>query len=149
MSQKPFRIEPCIEGAKKTAGGHLYIGRAGYILHSASSCLSGYDCDAVKSTCIAAGLPVIDSRNVAMEQAANLAVRGPMIAVDKAPDPPPWNAFSYAPLGVVAAAYRKAEAEIFNIAESDFDETAFPDLPNGPLKSVIEGWHDYVLNSEF
>jgi hypothetical protein len=142
MSQEPFRIEPYIEGAKKTPGGHLYIGRAGYSLHSASSCLSGYDCDAVKSACIAAGLPVIDTRDILFNRAANLSVRGPMIAVDKAPDPPPGNAFSYAPLGVVAAAYRKAGAEIFNIAEADLDETAFPDLPNGPLKSIIEGWHD-------
>lgn len=148
MSQEPFRIEPYMEAAKQTPGGHLHIGRAGYTLHAASSCLSGYDCDAVKSACIAAGLPVIDSRDIAMERAANLAVHGPMIAVDKAPDPPPWNAFSYAPLGVVAAAYREAGADIFNIAEADLDETAFPDLPNGSLKSVIEGWHDYVLNSE-
>ena len=149
MSQEPFRIEPYIEGAKKTPGGHLYIGRAGYSLHSASSCLSGYDCEAVKSACIAAGLPVIDTRNISFDQAASLSVRGPMIAVDKPPDPPPWNAFSYAPLGVVAAAFRKAGAEIFNIAEADLDETAFPDLPIGPLKSINEGWHDYVLNSEF
>jgi hypothetical protein len=149
MSQEPFRVEPYIEGAKKTPGRHLYIGRAGDSLHSASSCLSGYDCEAVKSACIGARLPVIDTRNISFDQAASLSVRGPMIAVDKAPDPPPWNAFSYAPLGVVAAAYRKAGAEIFNIAEADLDETAFPDLLNGPLKSIIEGWHDYVLNSEF
>jgi hypothetical protein len=148
MSQEPFRIEPYIEEAKRTAGGHLHIGRGGYTLHGPSQ-LSGYDCDAVKARCIAAGLPVIDSRNVAFDRAANLSVRGPMIAVGKAPDPPPWNAFSYAPLGVVAAAFRKAGAQVFNIAEDDLNEAAFPDLPNGPLKSVIEGWHDYVLNSEF
>ncbi len=148
MSQEPFRIEPYIKEAKRTVGGHLHIGRGGYTLHGSCQ-LSGYDCDAVKAKCIAAGLAVIDSRNIAFGQAANLSVRGPMIAVDKASDPPPWNAFSYAPLGVVAAAYRKAGAEIFNIAEADLDETAFPDLPNGPLKSIIDGWHDYVLNSEF
>jgi hypothetical protein len=149
MSENPDRTKTHIENAKETPGGHLHIGRGGYTLHTGSWQVSGYDCEAMKAACIAAALPVIDSRNIPFEAAARLSVRGPMIAVDKAPDPSPWNPFSYARLGVVAAAYRRADAEVYNIAKSDLDESNFPDLPAGPLKTVIDGWFDYVLNSDF
>jgi hypothetical protein len=149
MSREPFHYEPYIEKAKQTPGAHLHIGRGGFTLHSGTSRLSGYDSEAVKAACVAAKLPVIDSRKVPIDIAAKLSVSGPMIAVNTDPDPRPWHAFSYAPLGVVAAAYRKAGAEVFNIAEDDLDETVFPALPDGPLKDVIDGWLDYVRNSEF
>jgi hypothetical protein len=79
--------------------------------------LSGYDCETIKACCIAAGLPVIDSRMVAFEDVTRLAVRGPMAAVGEDPSPPPYHAFSYAPLAVLASAYRAAGAEVFNIRE--------------------------------
>ena len=54
------------------------MGRGGFILYfRRGSRLSGYDCEHVKASCIAAGLPVIDSRVVAFEDVVRLAVRGP------------------------------------------------------------------------
>lgn len=149
MSQDPFRYDDYIRRAKQTAGGYLHIGRGGFSLHYETSTLSGYDCETVKAACIAADLPVIDSRGVPFDVAARLSVSGPMIAVNTAPDPRPWHAFSYAPLGAVAAAYRRAGAEVFNIDDDEIDESGFPDLPDGPLKTIIDGWLDYVRNSEF
>jgi len=46
---------------------------------------------------------------------ADLALRGPMIAVGKPADPPPWRALSYAPLAGVAEAYAHAGAEVRNV----------------------------------
>ena len=80
-----------------------------------ASGLSGYDCEQVKACCIAAGLPVIDSRLVAFEDVVRLAVRGPMAAVGEEASPPPYHALSYAPLSLLANAYRAAGAEVFNI----------------------------------
>ena len=54
--------------------------------------ISGYDCEQVKACCIAAGLPVIDSRLVAFEDVVRLAVRGPMAAVGEEASPPPYHA---------------------------------------------------------
>lgn len=54
-----------IARALAVTGGHLTIGRGGYALHYArGSTLSGYDIEPMKATCIAGGLPVIDSRMV-------------------------------------------------------------------------------------
>jgi len=98
-----------------TEGGHLSIGRGGFTLYYAHGArLSGYDCEQVKACCIAAGLPVIDSRLVAFEDVVRLAVRGPM-AVGEEASPPPYHALSYAPLSLLANAYRAAGAEVFNI----------------------------------
>jgi hypothetical protein len=109
-----------ITSALRTEGGHLSIGRGGFTLHYARGArLSGYDCESIKASCIAAGLPVIDSRVVAFEDVARLAVRGPMAAVGEEASPPPYHALSYAPLAVLAAAYRAAGAEVFNIAGPD------------------------------
>ena len=95
--------------------GHLSIGRGGFTLYYAHGArLSGYDCEQVKACCIAAGLPVIDSRLVAFEDVVRLAVRGPM-AVGEEASPPPYHALSYAPLSLLANAYRAAGAEVFNI----------------------------------
>jgi hypothetical protein len=72
---------------------------------------------AYQTCCIAAGLPVIDSRVVAFEDVVRLAVRGPMVAVGEEASPPPYHALSFAPLGVVAQAYRAAGAEVFNLRD--------------------------------
>jgi hypothetical protein len=106
-----------IASALGTEGGHLSIGRGGFILYYAGGArLSGYDCEPIKECCIAAGLPVIDSRMVTFEDVVRLAVSGPMPAVGEDPSPPPYHALSYAPLAVLANAYRPAGAEVFNIA---------------------------------
>jgi hypothetical protein len=108
-----------ITKALHTDGGHLSIGRGGFTLHfGRGGTLSGYDCETIKASCIAAGLPVIDSRLVPFEDVVRLAVRGPMAAVGEEPSPPPYHALSYAPLAVLASAYRAAGAEVFNIPES-------------------------------
>lgn len=97
-------------------GGHLSIGRGGFSLYYGRRAhLSGYDCETVKTACIAAGLPVIDSRMVDFAAVARLAINGPMIAVGEPPSTPPYHALAYAPLAVVAAAYRAAGAEVFNL----------------------------------
>lgn len=77
--------------------------------------LSGYDCEFIKQVAIAAGLPVIDSRTVPYDLAAKLAAKGPMTADNEPPRPRPWNAFSFAQLKAVGAAYRKAGVEVFNL----------------------------------
>ena len=105
-----------ISGALRTEGGHLSIGRGGFTLYYARGArLSGYDCETIKACCIAAGLPVIDSRMVALEDVVCLAVRGPMVAVGEEVSPRPYHALSFAPLCVVAQAYRAAGAEVFNV----------------------------------
>ncbi|CAM5278264.1 hypothetical protein ATER59S_00358 [Aquamicrobium terrae] len=105
-----------IASALATEGGHLAVGRGGFILHFRNGAmLSGYDCETIKAQCIAAGLPVIDSRPVDISDVAKLALKGPMIAVGRKPDPTPWHGFSYAPLGEIAAAYAAAGAEVWNV----------------------------------
>jgi hypothetical protein len=108
--------EDLIGRALRTEGGHLSIGRHGFSLHFGRGCtLSGYDWESIKATCIACGLPVIDSREVPFDETFRLAVRGPMIAVGQPADPPPWGSLSNAPLHVVAAAYREAGADVVNL----------------------------------
>jgi hypothetical protein len=105
-----------IASALRTEGGHLSIGRGGFTLYYARGArLSGYDCESIKACCIVAGLPVIDSRMVAFGEVVRLAVSGPMAAVGEDPSPPPYHALAYAPLVVLANAYRAARAEVFNI----------------------------------
>ena len=105
-----------IREALTTEGGHLAIGRGGFTLYFARGAyLSGHDCDAIKTACIAAGLPVIDSRALPFEVVCDLAVRGPMVAVGEPASPSPWGAFAYAPLAAVADAYRAAGAEVWNL----------------------------------
>ena len=107
-----------ITSALRTEGGHLSIGRAGFILYfGRGSRLSGYDCEHVKACCIAAGLPVIDSRMAAFGDVVRLALCGPMVAVCEEASPPPYHALSFAPLCAVAQAYRAAGAEVFNLPD--------------------------------
>jgi hypothetical protein len=105
-----------IASALRTEGGHLSIGRGGFSLYYAAGAhLSGYHCERVKACCIAAGLPVIDSRMAPFEDVVRLAVRGPMVVVGERASPRPYHALSYAPLVEVANAYRAAGAEVYNI----------------------------------
>ncbi|CAH0178842.1 hypothetical protein [Roseomonas sp. CECT 9278] len=105
-----------IREALTTEGGHLAIGRGGFTLYFARGAfLSGHDYETIKTACIAAGLPVIDSRALPFEVVCDLAVRGPMVAVGEPASAPPWGAFSYAPLAAIADAYRAAGAEVWNL----------------------------------
>jgi hypothetical protein len=113
------RYDAEIARALATEGGHLAIGRGGFTLHFGGGWLSGHDVEPVKAACIAAGLPVIDSRCVPFEVVYDLAVCSPMVAVGEPPSPPPYHALSYAPLAVVAEAYRAAGAEVFNVPRRD------------------------------
>lgn len=107
-----------IDQALATPGGHLSIGRGGFSLHFGQGArLNGYDIVTIKAECIAAGLPVIDSLGVDYERVADIAVRGPMVAVGCEPDPQPWGALSLVPLQHVAAAYAAAGAEIWNMPD--------------------------------
>lgn len=109
-----------IAKALATPGGHLSIGRGGWTLHyvneyGGESRLSWYVADQIKAQAIAAGLPVIDSRGIAFDAVAKLAISGPMVAVGRKPDPSPWHALSYAPLIEVARAYAAAGGEVYNL----------------------------------
>ena len=111
-----------IAEALTTEGGHLSIGRGGFILWYRDGCrLLGHDSEPIKAACIEAGLPVIDSRGVAFDAVARLVIRGPMVAVGAPPDPPPHGPLSYVPLVAVAAAYRAAGAEVVNLPEPTAD----------------------------
>ncbi len=111
-----------IAKALATEGGHLSIGRGGFILWYGDGCrLLGYDPEPIRAACIAAGVAVIDSRTLAFEAVARLVLRGPMVAVGMPPDPPPYGPLSYAPLAAVAAAYRAAGAEVINVPEPAAD----------------------------
>lgn len=113
-----------IAKALATEGGHLAFGRGGFSLRYEDGWLSGCDCEAVKTAAIAAGLPVIDSRDVDFSKVAELAIRGPMVAVGREADPPPWRSLSYAPLIVVAEAYASAGAEAPNLPLREAKEAA-------------------------
>lgn len=105
-----------IASALATEGGYLSVGRGGFILHFRNGAMrSGYDCETIKAQCIAAGLPVIDSRSVAFDVVAHLTLAGPLVAVGREPEPAPWHGLSSAPLHAVAARYAAAGAEIWNI----------------------------------
>ena len=105
-----------IADALAIEGGHLAIGRGGFMLHFGRGArLSPHDCETIKTACIATGHTVIDSRRLRFNEANRLAVHGPMVAVLEPADPQPWGAFSYAPLAAVAEAYRAAGAEVLNL----------------------------------
>jgi hypothetical protein len=140
----PNRYDDDIARALATPGGHLSVGRGGAVLHYDNARLESYDCETVKQAAIAAGLTVIDSRRIPFELAAKLAVKGPMIAVNRPPSPRPWHGFSYAPLAVMAAAYRRAGAEVFNIPVCDEHDSVFSEAPSGPLGNILDHWLDYV-----
>lgn len=111
-----------IAQALATPGGHLDIGRGGATLHFGDGWLAGCLSDQIKAEALAARLPVIDSRDLAIEQVCGLVLGGPMVSVSRAPDAQPWNALSCAPLAVVADTYRAAGAEVRNLEPSDGGE---------------------------
>ena len=116
-----------IRRALAVEGGHLAIGQGGYTLYYAEgSRLSGYDVEPMKAACIAAGLPVIDSRMLNFETAMHLVMRGPMVAVGKPADDPPWHCLADAPLSHVADLYRAAGAEVINFPCTDAAELSDP-----------------------
>ena len=122
-----FNQDTYICRALKVRGGHLSIGRGGFSLYFGRGAhLSGHNAGPIKAACIAAGLPVLDSRMVPFDTVADLAIKGPMIAVGEEASPAPWGAFSYAPLAHVAALYRAAGAEIFNLPKEQGEEGVVP-----------------------
>jgi hypothetical protein len=143
-SSDPNQCDTYIARALTTPGGHLSIGRGGAVLHYDNARLESYDCETMKRAAIAAGLPVVDSRCIPFALAAKLAVKGPMIAVNIVPSPRPWHGFSYAPLAAVAAAYRRAGAEVFNIPACEEQEAVFNEAPPGPLGDLLDYWLDHV-----
>jgi hypothetical protein len=105
-----------IRQALVVEGGHLFIGPNGAILHFAPGArVSGFPCEAIKAACLAAGLPVIDSRAVPFRRLYAVVVEGPMTAVGKPPDPQPWHSLSDAPLAYVAGLNHAAGADVFNV----------------------------------
>jgi len=109
-----------IARALATDGGHLSIGRGGGTLYFGGGCrLSGFNDEAMKEACIAAGLPDIDSRCVEWDAVYQLAVHGPMVAVGEPVSPQPWHSLSYEPLRHVADRYRAAGAEVYNLPPCD------------------------------
>lgn len=148
MNDRRFDYSGYIARALKTAGGHLSIGRGGGTLHFENARLSGFDGDEVKQQAVQAGLPVIDSRRVPFEIAAQLAVHGPMVAVNREPDPAPWHGFSSAPLAVVATAYRHFGADVHNISDCADALRWFADRPLHPLGRLLDEWLAYLLRPE-
>ncbi len=63
----PIKVECGIAKAIATEGGYLAIGQGGATLYFDRGRLSGCHPEQVKVAAIAAGLPVIDSRNVPFE----------------------------------------------------------------------------------
>lgn len=104
-----------IRRALETVGGHLAIGEGGATLYYDSGWLSWCVPEPIKTEAIAAGLPVIDSRGVPFDDVWVLSVHGPMAAVGREPDAAPFGAFSFAPLAVIAEAFRRAGAEVVNL----------------------------------
>lgn len=116
------RYAAYIAQALATPGGYLDIGRSGATLYFGDGWIAGCLPDQIKAEAIAAGLPVIDSRAIATSALLALVTRGPVIAVNRPADPPPWHALAYAPLPVVADAYRAAGAEVLNVERSGVAE---------------------------
>jgi len=105
-----------IERALAVDGGHLFVGEGGFTLaYQRGTTLSGYDVEPVRAACIAAGLPVIDSRCLGFDAALHLAIHTPMIAVGEPADAKPWHGLAHAPLHHVAALYHAAGAEVVNL----------------------------------
>jgi hypothetical protein len=95
----------------------MTIGRGGWTIYKgAHSRLQGYgDGEPYAAILKARGVPVVDSRTIPDSLLWDVAVSGPMPAIDREPDPEPYNGFSYAPLAYVAENYRKAGALVWNV----------------------------------
>jgi len=105
-----------VRQALAVEGGHLFIGHNGAILHFAPGArVSGFPCGAIKAACLAAGLPVIDSRTAPFRRLHAVVAEGPMTAVGKPPGLQPWHSLSDAPLAHVAGLHHVAGADVFNV----------------------------------
>ncbi len=116
MQAQADMLADYIRRALSVEGGHLSMGYGGATLHFARDAyVSGFACETIKAACLAAGLPVIDGRTAAFGPLYALVVEAPRVAVGKPADPRPWHSLSDAPLAHVAALYRAAGAEVFNV----------------------------------
>jgi hypothetical protein len=118
--------DACIRRALADEGGHLFVHERGYTLHlGGNGTLRGYDTGPFKAAYVAAGLPVIDTRMLDPSVVFRLAAHSPMAAVARAPDPPPWTPFTWAPLRHLAGIYRAAGVEVLNL---DGDGADMPEV---------------------
>lgn len=100
--------------ALATPGGHLSIGRGGVTMFYGNCRHSGFVVEEIMNHCVAAGLPVIDTRHLPIKTVLHL-VKCPMIAVNRDPDAEPYHSLSYAPLSYVAKLYAAAGAHVYNV----------------------------------
>ncbi|MDD2878333.1 MAG: hypothetical protein PHT60_14025 [Acidiphilium sp.] len=112
-------IADLIARTRSVKGGHLFIGTSEYTLYCGQGrTLSGYDCDSMKASALAAGIPIIDARTADQDAFLSLVFNGPMIAVGEEPRFFMCNALSYESLPVMAARYHAIGATIHNIPET-------------------------------
>ena len=132
-----FDHKPTIAAALKT-GGYAMVAKSGdvsinYVNEwNGPSHLDTWG-DNIVQQCIDAGLPVIDNRPARFDELREVVVRGPMIGlgtpIDKIKAEPPYGAFHYAPLTVVAAMYQDAGSIIHNLFLTSRDAPAWEDWP--------------------
>jgi len=116
MQAQTTMLADYIRQALSVEDGHLWMEPGGARLYCARGAyLSGFECEAIKAACLAAGLPVVDARKATFGPLYALVVEAPRVAVGKPADPLPWHSLSEAPLAHVAALYRAAGAEVFNV----------------------------------
>jgi len=109
-------------------GGHLFIGHNGNLLYYAcSAMLHGYDNDAMKAACIAAGLPVIDAPQVAITDLWPIVVSEPEAAVGTPEQLQSMDWTPYASLAVVAGLYQAVGAEVLNLPTATVTAQAAPE----------------------
>ena len=105
-----------IAQALAVEGGHLFIGHNGNIVHYACGAkLHGYDNDGMKVACVAAGLPVIDARQVAFTDLWRIVVSEPEAAVGTPEELRSRHWVSHASLTAVAGLYHAVGAEVLNL----------------------------------
>ncbi len=105
-----------IRNALATEGGHLLVEARSYTLHlEGGATLSGFRIEAFKAACVAAGLPVIDTRTLDPVAAFLLVGRTPMVAINRPADPPPWTATTWASLRDTARLFRTGGAKVLNL----------------------------------
>ena len=105
-----------IAQALAVEGGHLLIGHNGYLLHySCGARLHGYDNDGMKAACVAAGLPVIDARQVGFTDLWRIVVSEPEAAVGTPEELRVRHWVPYASLAMVARLYHAVGAEVLNL----------------------------------
>ena len=128
-----------IKQALETPGGHLSIGEYGATLHYGDCRCSGFNGDEIKAQAIAAGLPVIDTRGMPRDAMTRLAIAAPLIAVNRQPDELPWDGISHARLDLVAEAYRRAGADVSNVATPPDAHMFFP-RGEVSARKLVEIW---------